>query len=98
MAVKVLIKRVVPENKIKLLMPLLRQLRALAVSQEGYISGETLHHLNDPENFLVIGSWQTSDAWTKWFNNSERKELQEKIDALLREPTKYDVYHYGFIE
>ena len=79
-------------------MPLLRKLRALAVSQDGYISGETLQGLNDRENFLVIGSWQTPDAWTKWYNSTERKEIQAKINALLGKSTQYEAYHYGFIE
>jgi heme-degrading monooxygenase HmoA len=98
MAVKTLIKRVVPEDKAREMIPLFRQMRSLAMNQEGYISGETLRNLNNPEEFLVISSWESSDAWVKWLNSGERQEIQKKIDALLGGPTSYDVYHYGFSE
>ena len=98
MAVKILIKRVVPEDKAREMIPLFRQMRALAMNQEGYISGETLRNLNNPEEFLVISTWESSDKWVKWLNSSERQEIQKKIDILLGGPTSYDVYHYGFSE
>ena len=96
MAVKALIKRVVPEAKAREMIPLFRQMRALAMNQEGYISGETLRNLNNQEEFLVISSWQSSESWVKWLNSSERQQIQEKIDTLLGGQTKYEVYHYGF--
>jgi heme-degrading monooxygenase HmoA len=98
MAVKALIKRVVPEKKAREMIPLFRQMRALAMNQDGYISGETLRNLNNPEEFLVISSWQSSNEWIKWLNSPQRQEIQEKIDALLGGQTKYEIYHYGFSE
>lgn len=98
MAVKALIKRVVPESKAREMIPLFRQMRALAMNQDGYISGETLRNLNNSEEFLVISSWQSSDAWIKWLKSAERQQIQEKIDALLGGQTKYEIYHYGFSE
>ncbi len=98
MAVKALIKRVVPENKAREMIPLFRQMRALAMNQDGYISGETLRNLNDSEAFLVISSWQSSEDWIKWLKSPERQQIQEKIDALLGGQTKYEIYHYGFSE
>jgi len=98
MAIKALIKRVVPENKARDMIPLFRQMRSLAMNQDGYISGETLRNLNNPEEFLVVSSWQSSDAWVKWLKTPERQQIQEKIDALLGGQTKYEIYHYGFSE
>jgi len=98
MAVKALIKRVVPESKAREMIPLFRQMRALAMNQDGYISGETLRNLNNPEEFLVISSWQSSQDWVNWLESAERQEIQQKIDALLGGQTKYEIYHYGFSE
>ena len=98
MAVKALIKRVVPESKAREMIPLFRQMRALAMNQDGYISGETLRNLNNSEEFLVISSWQSSNAWIKWLNSADRQQIQEKVDALLGGQTKYEIYHYGFSE
>ena len=98
MSVKALIKRAVPESKAREMVPLFREMRALAMNQEGYISGETLRNLNNPEEFIVISSWQSSDDWTKWLNSQERQKIQKKIDDLLGGLTQYEVYHFGFSE
>lgn len=96
MAVKVLIKRNIPESKARLMIPLFRQMRALAMNQEGYISGETMRNLDKPEEFIVISNWQTSDDWDRWLKSAERQEIQSQIDTLLGGHTHYALYHYGF--
>jgi heme oxygenase (mycobilin-producing) len=98
MAVKALIKRTVPESKAREMIPLFRQMRALATHQEGYISGETLRNLNNPEEFLVISSWQSSAAWVQWLESPNRQEIQAEIDRVLGGQTRYEIYHYGFTE
>lgn len=98
MAVKVLIKRTVPAEKSREMIPLFRKMRALAMNQEGYISGETLRNMNTPDEFIVISSWQSSDLWTRWLQSQERQEVQDKIDQLLGGRTQYEIYHYGFSE
>ena len=98
MAVKILIKRSVPQNKAKEMIPLFRQMRALATNQPGYISGETLKSFDKPYTFLVISTWQSSDGWEKWLLSQERQEIQDKIDALLGGKTEYEMFHYGFTE
>ncbi len=98
MAVKVLIKRAIPEDKAKQMIPLFREMRALAMNQEGYISGETLRNLNDPEEFMVISNWQSSKDWVNWLKSEDRQKIQSRIDTLLGGQTQYEVYHYGFNE
>ena len=98
MAVKVLIKRSVPEKKAREIIPLFRRMRALAMTQEGYISGETLRDMDNREEFLVISSWQSSDDWDRWLRSTERQKIQGEIDALLGGHTHYSIYHYGFAE
>lgn len=98
MAVKVLIKRRVSQDKAKALIPLVRQMRASAATQTGYITGETLRSLDKPEEFLVISTWQSSDDWKNWLKSEERNKVQEKIDDLLGGETNYEIFHYGFSE
>lgn len=92
MAVKIIIRRIVPETKTKLLTPLLRKLRALAMNHGGYISGETLQCLNDPEEFLVISAWQSEEDWENWLHDPERAVIQNQIDALIGQKTEYRKY------
>lgn len=98
MAVKVIIKRLVPEDKSRNMVSLFKRMRSLAMNQEGYISGETLRNINNQEEFIVISSWQSSDVWVRWLNSPERQAIQSEIDALLGGRTQYDIYHYGFAE
>ena len=92
--VKVLIKRVVPKNKASKMISLFKQMHILAVNQEGYVSAETFNNLNDPDEFLVISTWQSVDDWKAWEASKDRIEIQEQIDRLLGEKTACSVYYY----
>ncbi len=98
MAVKVLIRRIVPEDKAKEMIPLFREIRTLATNHYGYISGETLRSMDRPDLFLVISMWHSSEDWKKWLASGDRKKIQDKIDALLGGTTEYEIFHYGFSE
>lgn len=95
MAVKIILKRKVSKDKEAALSPLLIEMRALAMSQPGYISGETLRNAEDPEDVLVISTWQSPESWKAWLRSSARANIQEKIDALLETKTEYGMYYYG---
>jgi heme-degrading monooxygenase HmoA len=97
MAVKILIKRRLPLDKAQTIVDVFRQLRMLAIEQEGYISSETLRSIERPQEFLVISSWRSLEDWQKWFNSSQRKELHSKVDTLLDGETTYEAYQYGFM-
>ncbi|MCK5205627.1 MAG: antibiotic biosynthesis monooxygenase [Desulfobacterales bacterium] len=98
MAVKIMIRRTVPENKARQMIPLFRKMRTLANEQPGYITGETMRNLEKPDEFLVISTWETSDDWKQWEQSDERQQIQSKIDALLGGKTDYEIFHYGFAE
>lgn len=95
MAVKIIIKRMVPEDKEAALVPLLIALRSKATTRTGYISGETLRNVDNSEEFIVISTWQSEEAWRSWESSQERRELQERIDDLIEGKTEYGVYFYG---
>lgn len=94
MAVKILIKRSVPAHKAAQVIPILQQLRALAMSQPGYISGETLHSIDNKEEYTVISTWQSVDDWQQWATSGARVKLQSQIDAALNENTEYEIYQH----
>jgi heme-degrading monooxygenase HmoA len=98
MAVKVIIRRIVPEGRAEDLEPLLRELRARATVQPGYISGETLRGVERPDEYLVISSWEWTEAWKRWASSQERNEVQGRIDTLLGGKTEHTIFHYGFTE
>jgi heme-degrading monooxygenase HmoA len=92
MTVKIIIKRRVTESMAEQLVPLLIKLRNLAMSQPGYITGETLKRVDRPGQTLVISTWNSMEEWRHWVTNPERTAVQAQIDALLGEPTEYEIY------
>lgn len=98
MAVKIFIRRTVPQDKARKMIPLFREMRASAATQSGYITGETLRSMDNPEEFMVISTWQSSEDWNKWLKSEDRNKVQSQIDELLGGETHYEIFHYGFSE
>jgi len=94
MAVKILIHRQIKPGKEKEFSEAVRALRFKAMYAQGYISGETLRSVEDPSIHLVISTWKSIEDWNNWINTPERKAFQQKIDAILEEPTKIAPYKY----
>jgi heme-degrading monooxygenase HmoA len=94
MTVKIVIRRKVPQEIEKKLLPLIKELRILTTRQQGYISGETLQRIDKPGETVVISTWETAADWNRWANSQERAALQQKIDNMLGEQTSYEVYSH----
>jgi len=92
--IKVHIKRRVPSEKMEALRVLINELRSLTMGQPGYIAGETLKRVDTPGESLVVTKWQSEFYWKQWLQSRDRSEIQDKIDALLESPTRYEIYEY----
>ncbi|MBI1996225.1 MAG: antibiotic biosynthesis monooxygenase [Deltaproteobacteria bacterium] len=97
MSVKVLIQRKIKPGKEKELIEAVQELRTKAIHTPGYISGEILRSIEDPSLHLVISTWKSIEDWNHWVNSPERKAGQQKIDAILAEPTRITPYEYEFL-
>jgi len=53
-----------------------------------------MRHVSNPDEYLVISTWDNLEDWEKWVSSPPRKALQDKIDKLLGKKTTYDIYHY----
>ncbi|MBP8645748.1 MAG: antibiotic biosynthesis monooxygenase [Syntrophobacteraceae bacterium] len=94
MAIRVLIEREIePGNELKLHQTL-TQLRAEATMAKGYISGETLRSLDNPNRFLVISTWNSIEDWKNWENSAARKKYREGLRDTMRCAEKTVVYTY----
>ncbi len=102
MTVRVLMTRKIPRLTGGLLNPvlvsklneLLLELRDMANHQYGYISGETMRNVDDRNEYLVISTWRSLEAWQRWFANEKRAEKEGIVDTLLGTSTTYKVYSY----
>lgn len=101
MTIRVLMLRRIPKltsgmevSILPKLSELLIEVRNLANQQPGYISGETLRNVDDRNEYLVISTWRSFDAWSRWLDNQMRMAVESQIDALLGASTVYKVYSY----
>ena len=95
MAIKVFIKRKLPEErKAKELTPLLSQMRNRCIQRSGYVSGMTLSRVDIQGESLVISTGKSIDEFRDWFHSDERAEIQKKIDVLIGRETEYEIYEY----
>jgi heme-degrading monooxygenase HmoA len=90
--VKVLVERKIAGKNVGEIVRLLRQLRVQAMQQPGYISGETLHSVDDPNFYLVISTWESLAQWQDWHKNPLRQKLAAEIDSYLESPTRLRVF------
>ncbi len=92
MLVKVVIKRDVSQGKEKHFFSLLKNLRASAMHQEGYISGETLICAENTNRVLVISMWESLESWKEWKRDVKRREIDARLGELQDNPTIYEAY------
>jgi heme oxygenase (mycobilin-producing) len=70
------------------------ELRTSAMHTRGYISGETLRSLNNPQKIIVISNWNSLEDWKKWEENPDRKKVQADMDELLRSKETATIYSH----
>ena len=87
--------RVIIERKLKRvehISRLLRQIRAAAMAQRGYVSGETLVGTEDTHAITVISTWKSLEYWQAWEKSEQRVTLDRQIASLLTEPPIVKTY------
>lgn len=92
MAVKIFIKRSGVDKNIIELTVLLKKMRTLTINQPGYIYGETLRRIDQPDECVVVSTWRSLEDWNNWFENDERHSIQSEIDLLLGKETQYEIF------
>ena len=99
MQAKIIIKRKFLKGKKKEIIALLREFRSSALNQPGYVSGETLTSIDDPQTMIVISTWQDLESWYKWKDNNTRKTLENMLGTYQEESTDYQECIVGaFVE
>jgi len=95
MAVKIVIKRHFKENTTEEAFALLNNFRHDAMNRPGYISGETWVNHYDPRSITVVSTWHTVEDWIRWEESDARAVNETKLESLLEEPAKFEIYDLG---
>ena len=92
MFVKVFIRRPIKKGMDGVAFSLLKALRSKAMNHQGYFSGETLVRTDDPQELVVVSTWQSLEDWDNWKESKDRKEIDDRLLDIQSEPTSYRTY------
>lgn len=95
MIAKIIIKRRFKPGKTRQIIALLNELRSRAMTQPGYISGETLMKRGYPHNMIIIATWQSMEDWQNWKDNDDRKKYETMLEFYQERPTEYEEFLLG---
>ncbi len=93
--IKVLLERRVRKENLPKLMEQLVDLRAAALHQPGYVTGETLFKGDDPMDVMIISTWVSEDHWKAWTTAEARIEINDVIARLIEGVAKISIYKVG---
>jgi heme-degrading monooxygenase HmoA len=88
--IKVIIKR--RAKKEENIAPLLRRLRATAMLQRGYVTGETLLSIEDRNVIVIISTWRSLEDWRRWEGSEQRSRVNRQIEPHLDESLLVETY------
>src|SRR5512134_2225889 len=90
--IRVLIERRLAEGVEEDLQRAMREMRREAIHVPGYLSGETLRSVSDPNRYVIISSWRSLADWEAWSKSEPRQRIEERIGPLLAEPERLMVF------
>ena len=68
------------------------EVRAGVLEFRDYISGETLHELDDPSLFVVVSTWANLEAWRTWQVSMRRLLIEQGMDSLITTEKKLHIF------
>ncbi len=62
-----------------------------AMNSHGFISGESLQDMDDPNHRIIFANYRTLRDWQQWYHSSERKEIMALLRPMLVEDEKITI-------
>jgi len=90
--IRVLIERQVRDGNLEHYKDIISRAKLLAGHTTGFIAGEMLSDLEDPNRVLVISLWDDEGAWSQWKHSNDRADLNQQLSHLLRGPESIRIY------
>ena len=92
--VKIIIERKIKPGTEEEFKKLMEEVFSRSVHADGFISGETLQSVDNPNVYVTISQWKDISSWNTWASSTERKKRQGAYDKILSEPTRIVVLRY----
>ncbi len=90
--IRVIIERWLAEGGDVAIEKMMRDLRQAAIHTPGYVTGETLRDVADPQHFVIISTWRTREEWKTWAASPKRQDIEQQIRVMLAEQEKITVF------
>jgi heme-degrading monooxygenase HmoA len=59
------------------------EIRALATVQPGYVSGKTIIKIDDPNEMIIVSTWESKEEWDNWYKSAVREDYYKKLRLAL---------------
>ncbi len=89
--IKVLIKRTIAEGLESNYEHTIVELLKHAKQSPGYINGESFRDAQKSNEYIVISTWESVNAWNLWFRSPGRMKMLKEIGVFLKEPEKFTI-------
>lgn len=86
---RVLIERHIAESLESHYQDVARRILQRAVAAPGFLSGEVLTDVNDPNHRLIWSTWRSAADWQRWLLSEERKSMMLELRPLLDRDERY---------
>ena len=96
MPIKVLIRRQFKADHVDEIKKMLKEIRYIALDQEGYMSSETMWDHENPSRVVVASNWRSIKNWNDWMGNDKRKLAEQKFTEFLEGDAEYEIFDLGF--
>ncbi|NVK41331.1 MAG: antibiotic biosynthesis monooxygenase [Oceanospirillaceae bacterium] len=86
--IRVLIERHVADGLIEHYEKAARETLTLAMQAHGFISGEALYDIDNPEHRVILATYRSLGDWQRWAQSSERRGMMATISPMLKTEEK----------
>ncbi len=66
-----------------------------AIQAPGFISGESLKEVNNPNRRILLSTWRSVADWQRWVASEERKSVIAELAPILETEEKHMVLEMG---
>jgi len=92
MAIKVLITRRFKDEFVHEAHYHNAEIRALATVQPGYVSGKTIINIDNPNEMIIVSTWESKEDWDNWFKKDVRMDFYKKLRLSLETGEEISFY------
>jgi heme-degrading monooxygenase HmoA len=92
--IKVFINRKVPSELEAAYTELAKETLHASMLTPGFIKGEVMHDINDPEHRLVVATYRSLADWQRWYESAERRALMDRLRPMLERDELIKIYEH----